>query len=83
MQEWYAKEGPEETIKVGSKEVKCKVRAGSKKIEGGTIEFKLYYSDAVPGGVVKHTRTTREGDKVVAATTTTLVSFAAGKEDKE
>jgi len=57
------------------------VRAGFQKIEGGTIE--LYYSDAVPGGVVKHTRTTREGDKVIAATTTTLVSFAAGKEDKE
>ena len=83
MQEWSAKEGGEETIKVGSKEIKCKVRSGTQKLEGGSsVEFKLYYSDTVPGGVVKHTRTTKEGDKVVAETTTTLESFAETGSDK-
>ena len=82
LQEWNAKEGEDETIKVGGKEVKCKVRAGSSKVEGGTVEAKICYSDTVPGGVVLHTRTTRDGDTVVAETTTTLKSFAeagAGK----
>jgi len=82
LQEWNAKEGEEETIKVGGKDVKCMVRAGSHKVEGGTVEFKICYSETVPGGVVKHTRITRDGDKVVAETTTTLVSFAEAKAPK-
>jgi hypothetical protein len=79
MQEWSAKESEEESIKAGDKEISCKVRSGSHKVEGGTVEFKIYYSATVPGGVVKHTRVTKEGDKVVAETTTTLVSFGQGK----
>src|SRR5262249_39978403 len=82
LQEWNAKEGEDETIKVGGKDIKCKVRAGSQKVEGGTIEFKICYSDTVPGGIVKHTRITRDGDKVVAETTTTLVSFGEAKGPK-
>jgi hypothetical protein len=82
LQEWDAKPGEDETVKVGGKDLKCKVRAGSQKVEGGTVEFKFYYSDAVPGGVVKHTRVTREGNMVVAETTTTLVLFAEGKAGK-
>jgi hypothetical protein len=76
LQEWNAKESKDETIKVGGKDITCKVRAGSQKVEGGTIDAKFCYSEAVPGGVVLHTRTTREGDMVVATTTTTLESFA-------
>ena len=76
LQEWNAKEGKDETLQIGGKDIRCKVRAGSQKIEGGTVEFKVCYSDKVPGGFVKRTRTTREGDKVIAETTTTLVSFA-------
>jgi hypothetical protein len=75
FEEWGVGEAGEETIKVAGKEIKCKVRSGTKKSEGSTVEFKLCYSDAVPGGVVKRVRVTRDGDKVVAETTTTLVSF--------
>ena len=82
LEEWSAKEGKDETIKVGGKDVKCKVRAGSQKVEGGMVEAKFCYSDAVPGGVVLHTRTTREGNAIVAETTTTLVSFAETGSDK-
>jgi hypothetical protein len=76
LEEWNAKEGEDETIKVGGKDVKCKVRAGTQKTEGGTVDAKICYSDAVPGGVVLHTRTTKDGDTVVAETTTALVKFA-------
>jgi hypothetical protein len=82
LQEWNAKEGKDETIKVGGKDITCKVRAGSQKVEGGMVEAKFCYSDAVPGGVVLHTRTTREGNAIVAETTTTLVSFAETGSDK-
>ena len=82
LQEWNAKEGEDETIKVAGKEVKCKVRGGSSKVEGGTVEAKICYSDTVPGGIVLHTRTTRDGDTVVAETTTTLKSFAETGADK-
>jgi hypothetical protein len=83
FREWDAKVGKDETIKVGGKDIKCKVRAGSHRVEGGTVEARICYSDAVPGGVVTHTRTTRDGDTVVADTTTTLVSFAAAGTDKK
>jgi hypothetical protein len=82
LQEWNSKEGSDETIKVGDKEITCKVKAGSHKSEDGTVEAKLCFSDAVPGGVVKHTRTTRDGEKAVAETTTSLVSFAESRSDK-
>lgn len=83
LQEWNATEGKDETIKIQGKDITCKVRAGSHKVEGGTVEAKFCHSDGVPGGVVKHTRTTRDGDKVVAETITTLVSFAETEGDKK
>jgi hypothetical protein len=83
MEEWGATDVKEETIKIGDKEIKCKVRAGTQKTEGGTVDFKIYYSDAVPGGIVKHSRTTKEGNMVVAETNITLMSFAETKEKKK
>jgi hypothetical protein len=80
LQEWNAKEGKEETIKVGGKEIKCKVRAGSQKNDEGTVDAKICFSDTVPGGIVSHTRTTKDDDKTVAETTTTLMSFAETSE---
>jgi hypothetical protein len=82
LQEWNAKEGADETIKVAGKEVKCKVRSGSNKVEGGTVEAKICFSDTVPGGIVLQTRTTRDGDTVVAETTITLKSFSETGADK-
>lgn len=79
LQEWNAKEGEEETVMVGGKEIKCKVRSGTQKTDEGNVEFKICYSDKVPGGFVKRRRVTRDGDKIVAETTITLQSFAEGK----
>jgi hypothetical protein len=76
MQEWNAKDGKGESIKVEGKDIKCKVKAGSHKVEGGMVEAKICYSDTVPGGVVLHTRTTKEKDAVVAETTTKLRKYA-------
>jgi hypothetical protein len=81
-QEWSATDGKDETIKVDGKAIKCKVKAGSYKVEGGMVEAKICYTDTVPGGVVSHTRTTREGAMIVAETTTTLDSFAEQGKDK-
>jgi hypothetical protein len=82
LQEWGATDVKEETVNIAGKDIKCKVREGTQKIEGGSVEFKLYYSDAVPGGIVKHSRTTKQGNMVVGETTTTLLSFAETKEKK-
>lgn len=76
LNEWNAKEAADEMIKVGDKQVACKVRSGSHKVEGGTVDAKICFADSVPGGIVSHTRTTKEGAALVAETTTTLVSFA-------
>jgi hypothetical protein len=82
LEEWNAKEGADETIKVGDKDIKCKVKAGTQKTEGGTVDAKICYSDAVPGGIVLNSRTTKDGDKAVAETTTKLVKFAETSSDK-
>lgn len=76
LQEWNAKESADETIKVGGKDITCKVRAGSSKVEGGMVDAKICFSNTVPGGIVLQKRTTKEGDKMVAETTTTLTKFA-------
>ena len=83
LQKWNAKEGKDETIKVGGKDIKCKVRAGMHKVEGAMVDAKICFSDAVPGGVVLRTRTTRDGDTVIAETTTRLVSFEEAIDKKE
>ena len=84
LEEFGAKKAEEETVKVGKEEIKCKVLAGTTKTKGGgTVDYKLYYADTVPGGIVKRTRTTREGDRTVAETVITLRSYAMPKAKKE
>jgi hypothetical protein len=66
----------EDTVKVGGKEMKTKTITGViKGADGEQLDFKLWLSDEVPGSIVKHVRTTRQKDNVVAETTTTLQSF--------
>lgn len=66
----------EETIKVQGKEILCKTLAGTeKKQDGTTLVHKIWYSDAVPGGVVKRTQVTSQDGKVVADTTIMVKSF--------
>lgn len=76
MKEFGVKGAKDESVMVGKEEIKCKVLAGTYKKGGATVDYKFYYSDAVPGGIVKRTRSTKADDKMVADTTITLKSFS-------
>jgi hypothetical protein len=66
----------EETLKVGGKDLKCRTVTGTVKgTDGEQVEFKLWLCDDVPGSIVKHVRTTRQKDDVVAETTISLQSY--------
>jgi hypothetical protein len=73
-----AKRG-EETLKVKvgkeEKEIKCKTIAGTRKKKGEEVKQKFWLSATVPGGIVKRTRATMRGGKLVAETTTLLGSY--------
>jgi hypothetical protein len=64
-----------DTITFEGKKLMCQTRTGTEKKDGTTIEHKIWYSDAVPGGVVKRTQTTSQDGKVVAETSIMLKSF--------
>jgi hypothetical protein len=66
------------TIKVGDKEMKVMALTGNMKKKGEEVEFKIWLSDAVPGGIVKRQRTTKINGEVVAETTVELVTFKTG-----
>src|SRR5262249_40475502 len=72
-----AKKG-EETIQWMSKDIKCKTMYGSHKRGGSQVDFKAWLNDDIPGGVVKRTRTEKQGGQAVT-TTITLQSYKAGK----
>jgi hypothetical protein len=72
-----AKKG-EETIDWQGKPIKCKTLYGSYKKDGLEVDFKAWHNDAVPGGVVKRTRTTKQDGKSIT-TTVTLQKYKAGK----
>jgi hypothetical protein len=66
----------DDTLKVDGKELKVKTFTGTiKGSDGEQIEYKLWLSGEVPGGVVKKIQTTKQKGEVVAETTTTLKSF--------
>jgi hypothetical protein len=71
-----AKKG-EESLMVLGKKLECKTIFGTVNREGSTIEHKVWYSDMIPGGVVKRSRTTSQDGKVVAKTTILLKSYKA------
>ncbi len=77
-----AKRGEEELkVKVGKdeKEIKCKTLAGTRKKKGETVQQKFWLSTKVPGGIVKRTRATMRDGKLVAETTTSLMSYKVAK----
>src|SRR5262249_35655267 len=77
-----AKRG-EETLKVNvnkeEKEIKCKTIEGTRKKKGEVVHQKFWLSTKVPGGIVKRTRATMQGGKLVAETTTTLKAYKVAK----
>jgi hypothetical protein len=68
--------GTAATLKVGDKEVKVMAITGTLKKKGDeSVDFKIWLSDEVPGGIVKRIRTDKVKGEVVAETTTELLSF--------
>jgi hypothetical protein len=65
----------EEAVTAAGTKIACKTLAGSQKKDDSVIEQKLWYSDKVPGGVVKRHRVARRGGKVTAETTIELRLF--------
>jgi len=71
--------GEDATLKVGDKELKVKLLSGTIKKKGGEeVEFKIWLTDEVPGGIAKRLRTTKVNGEEVAVTTVELVSFKKG-----
>jgi hypothetical protein len=66
------------TLKVGDKEMKVMALSGTMKKGGEEVEFKIWLSDEVPGGIVKRLRTTKVNGEVAAETTVELVSYKKG-----
>jgi hypothetical protein len=64
-----------ETVDVLGKKLDCKTLSGSTKKDDTVVDHKVWYSETIPGGVVKRMRTTKQDGKVVAETTITLKSF--------
>jgi hypothetical protein len=84
LEEFGAKiKDEKETVKAAGKNLKCMVVEGKVKKGDDAFEYKFCFSDDVPGGLVKRSRTARRGDKVTAETTITLKSFGVGKSTKK
>jgi hypothetical protein len=67
--------GEEATLKVGDKELKTMLLSGTLKKKGGEeVDFKIWLSEEVPGGIAKRVRTAKLNGEVVAVTTVELVS---------
>jgi hypothetical protein len=64
-------------VKVGKEEmeIKCRTIAGTRKKKDEDVQQKFWLSTKVPGGIVKRTRTTKQGGKLVAETTTLLREY--------
>ncbi len=73
----------EAVVKVGGKDINCKIVIGSTKKGDDTVEFRLMFSETVPGGIVSRMRTAKQGDKTIAETTITLRSFGEGAPKKD
>lgn len=65
----------EDSVTVDGKKIACKTLAGTEKKDGTTIEHKLWFSEAVPGGIVKRTQVTTQDGKAIANTTILVKSF--------
>jgi hypothetical protein len=77
-----AKRGEETLkVKVGKEEteIPCQTIAGTRKKKGEEVRQKFWLSTAVPGGIVKRTRATMQGGKVVAETTTLLRAYQVAR----
>jgi hypothetical protein len=74
MHDVDAKPG-EDTLELLGKKLECKTLSGTEKKEGEEIDHKVWISDQVPGGIVKHTRVTKQDGKLIADTTIVVKSY--------
>jgi hypothetical protein len=65
----------EESMDVLGKKLTCTTFSGTEKKEGTEVDHKIWASDKVPGGIVKHTRVLKQDGKVVADTTMAVKSY--------
>jgi hypothetical protein len=69
----------EDSLEVLGDKMACTTLSGTEKKEGSEIDHKVWVSDKVPGGIVKHTRTTKLDGKVAADTTITVKSYKSAE----
>ncbi len=74
MRQANAKTG-EEPLDVLGKTIPCKTIEGAYPEMGDQIQRKMWYTDAVPGGIVKQTRVTKHDGQLVAETVLTVKSY--------
>jgi hypothetical protein len=67
--------GTESTVKVGDKELKALLITGTTKKGDEEVEFKIWLTDEVPGGITRRVRTTKNKGALVAETTIEVVSY--------
>lgn len=73
-----AEEG-EATISVQGKSYACKTLTGSMKDGNESVEKKLWFSESIPGGIVKEVTTTLIGKKLDSEVTIELKSYSVAK----
>jgi hypothetical protein len=66
-----------DTLDVLGKKLDCTTASGTEKKDDTEVDHKIWLSETVPGGIVKHVRTTKQGGKVVADTTIVVKSYKA------
>jgi hypothetical protein len=64
-----------ETLMVLGEKLECVTLSGTEKKDGEEIEHKIWVSEHVPGGVVKHTRVLKQDGKAVADTTIIVTEY--------
>jgi hypothetical protein len=64
-----------ETLTVLDMKLECTTLSGTEKKGTEEVEHKVWVSDKVPGGIVKHTRVLKQDGKVVADTTIIVTAF--------
>jgi hypothetical protein len=67
-----------DTLKVDGKDLECATTEVVHKSKDEEVKSKTWRSADIPGGIVKRVRTTTQDGKLVATTTTTLLSYRVG-----
>jgi hypothetical protein len=64
-----------DTLTLLDKKFECVTFSGTEKKEGTEVTHEIWVSEQVPGGIIKHTRVTKQEGKLVADTTIVLQSY--------